>query len=343
MIFMAKLLLNTCMFGCLALYLSFTSFLILDSGNMSRLFSPIFAQTKNIPEKIYSRQVNGNYQWKKLINDAAFPKSYNFQLFSHNDTLWAFHSAGNWYSVDGKTWRKSALQNVLHNLAFLDYVYFKNAVLALGQFDGNIEKYRLTTSIHRTKDFKNWELLSTESNLPKRFFYHPFVFNNKIWIIGGSDGNEEYNDAWSSEDGVHWKKQADNLPFGRRANQQFVVFKNKIFMLDSEVWTSVDGINWNRLTPQIVREKIFGYATVVYDNRIWLLGCNRNGQFTSKVLTSEDGKTWAEQDAPWSARGGIAACTHKGKIYMTGGKYGGTPNQPEFIYSNDVWSLGMFQ
>jgi hypothetical protein len=24
---------------------------------------------------------------------------------------------------------------------------------------------------------------------------------------------------------------------------------------------------------------------------------------------------------------------------MTGGKYGGTPNQPEFIYSNDVWTL----
>jgi hypothetical protein len=24
---------------------------------------------------------------------------------------------------------------------------------------------------------------------------------------------------------------------------------------------------------------------------------------------------------------------------MTGGKYGGTPDRPEFIYSNDVWTL----
>ena len=24
---------------------------------------------------------------------------------------------------------------------------------------------------------------------------------------------------------------------------------------------------------------------------------------------------------------------------MTGGKYGGTPDKPNFIYSNDVWSL----
>jgi len=24
---------------------------------------------------------------------------------------------------------------------------------------------------------------------------------------------------------------------------------------------------------------------------------------------------------------------------MTGGKYGGTPDQPDFRYSNDVWTL----
>jgi hypothetical protein len=28
-----------------------------------------------------------------------------------------------------------------------------------------------------------------------------------------------------------------------------------------------------------------------------------------------------------------------GKIYMTGGKYGGTLGMPDFHYSNDVWML----
>jgi hypothetical protein len=34
--------------------------------------------------------------------------------------------------------------------------------------------------------------------------------------------------------------------------------------------------------------------------------------------------------------GRIAATVHKNKIYMTGGKYGGTPNHPNFRYDNDL-------
>jgi hypothetical protein len=282
-----------------------------------------------------------SYEWIELTANAAFPKSYNFQLFSIRDTLWAFHSEGNWYSLDGKTWTKSVLTNSIHNLAFLDYVYFNNVVYGLGHFEGNIEKYKLTTEIYKTTDLRTWTI-SKESNLPRRFFYHPFVFNNKIWIIGGSDGTSEYADVWNSENGVTWKKIADNLPFGKRENSQFILFNNKIYMLNNDVWSSGDGINWNVETNEIVKgQNIFGYAPVVFDNKIWLLGCNRNNSFKSELLVSDDGKTWTAQRAPWSPRGGIAACVFKDKIFMTGGKYGGPgiAGQTEFVYSNDVWSL----
>jgi hypothetical protein len=281
-----------------------------------------------------------SYKWTELTTNAAFPKSYNFQLFTIRDTLWAFHSAGNWYSLDGKTWTKSTLINSINNLAFLDYVYFNNAVYGLGHFEGNIEKYKLTTAIYRTTDMMNWTTLSKESNLPKRFFYHPFVFQNKIWIIGGDDGLTQYADAWNSKDGVNWTRVSDNLPFGKTQNGQFVFLNNKIYMLNNDVWSSTDGINWKRETKEIVKgENIFGYAAVVFDNKIWLLGCNRNGLFKSEILVSNDGKTWTAQRAPWSPRGGIAACVYNNKIFMTGGKYGGAPDKPNFIYSNDVWSL----
>ena len=46
----------------------------------------------------------------------------------------------------------------------------------------------------------------------------------------------------------------------------------------------------------------------------------------------------AAERAPWSPRGGMAACVHQGNIFATGGKYGGTPGKTEFVYSNDVWS-----
>lgn len=279
------------------------------------------------------------YTWTKLLDSAAWKKSYNFQMFSIRDTLWTFHFDGVWYSTDGKKWTLSPLPNAVGNLAFVHYVPFKEALYGIGHFEGNIEKFTLKKEIYRTTNFRQWDTLSTKSNVPLRFFYHPFAFDNKLWIIGGEDKNTQYADIWNSADGITWIKQKDNLPFGKRSRSQVVQLGKKLFLLNNDVWSSTDGLTWQKETDEIVKgQTIFGYAAVVFDQQIWLLGCNRNGRFSSQVMVSADGKTWKEQQAPWTPRGGMAATVHKGKIYMTGGKYGGTPDRPNFIYSNDVWT-----
>ncbi|MBD0332956.1 MAG: hypothetical protein ICV66_09885 [Chitinophagaceae bacterium] len=269
-------------------------------------------------------------------------------MLAIRDSLWAMHHAGTWFSLDGKEWIKSTLTNVLKNNAFLDYVWFRNALYSIGTFEGNVEHYKFTSSIHRTYDMKNWETLATESNLPKRFFYHPFVFKDKLWIIGGNDGSNTFDgsgnlsDIWNSDDGVHWTKQADNLAFGKRERSQFVLFNEKIYMLNNDVWASSDGINWSKVTDRLANDEVFGYSAVVYDNKIWLIGCSRDGKFQSQVLVSKDGKTWSMQNAPWTPRGYATTCIFKGKMFMTGGKYGGFTRDgrtTEFVYSNDVWTL----
>lgn len=281
-----------------------------------------------------------SYTWKKLLDSAEWKKSYNFQMLNIRDTLWTFHYDGNWYSVDGADWTKSRLPNAISNLAFLDYVVFKDAVLGLGRFEGNIEEFKVRPEIYSTKDLKRWATLSSESNLPRRFFYHPFVFQDKIWIIGGEDEHGKYSDIWNSDDGVAWTRVKDNSELGKRSRSQIVNLNGKLFLLDNDVWSSTDAINWTKEATEIVKgETVFGYAAVIYDNKIWLLGCNRNGQFSSQVFVSENGKRWEGENAPWTPRGGIAATVYKNKIYMTGGKYGGTPGNPDFRYSNDVWIL----
>jgi hypothetical protein len=299
-------------------------------------------QINNSTQKIHTQVpsvLDTGYIWTRLTDSAAFQKAYNFQMFNIKDTLWVLHHDGGWYSVNGKDWTKSSLTNIIKNNGFLDYIWFNNALYGLGTLTGNIEHYILTSAIYKTTDMRNWELIANTSSLPKRFFYHPFVFDNKIWIIGGGTENEQFSDIWNSSDGIHWAKQAENLPFGKRQESQFVFLKSKIFMLNNDVWSSTDAIHWNKEADRFVKEEIFGYSSVVYDNKIWLLGCNRNNLFRSEILVSSDGKTWTSQSAPWSPRGGTTSCIYKNKIYMTGGKYGGTPNNPNFIYSNDVWTM----
>lgn len=292
-------------------------------------------------EALHQTKTESKYVWRKLADNALWSKSYNFQMFNIHDTLWVFHPLGSWFSLtNGITWKKSALPNIINNLAFLDYVYFRNAMYGLGYFQGNIERFIFKSEIYRTTNLNKWETISKNSNLPRRFFYHPFVFQNKLWLIGGEDTTAQYGDIWNSSDGITWQQQRNNLPFGKRSNSQIVLLNEKLYLLNNDVWSSSDGLTWKQETSEIVRGvQLFGYCALVFDNKIWLLGCNRNGQFTSQVLVSSDGKKWEEQQAPWSPRGGIAACTHGGKVYMTGGKYGGTPNHPEFRYSNDIWVL----
>ncbi|HVU54091.1 MAG TPA: hypothetical protein VHD83_03510 [Puia sp.] len=278
------------------------------------------------------------YAWTKLLDSAPWPKSYNFQLLEVRDTLWVFHSDGNWSSTDGTRWTRSPLPNAIYNLAFLDYVEFRDTVYGLGHFEGNIERFSFRPVIYRTADLRHWD--SANSNLPARYFYHPFVFNDKLWIIGGEDKQTQYADIWSSPDAIHWTKQKNGLPFGPRANSQVIMRHDTLFLLNNDVWISTNAMDWKRLTREILPgEQVFGYAPEVMDNKLWLIGCNRNGLFSSQVLVSDDGVHWKGQAAPWSPRGGVASALYHGKIYITGGKYGGFPNQPDFRYSNDVWML----
>lgn len=280
------------------------------------------------------------YTWNKLLDSAAWRKNYNFQMFTIRDTAWVFHPDGCWYSVDGKKWTFSDLGNPMRNQAFLDYVFFKGAMYGLGRFEGNIERFDFKPQIYRSSNLRNWDTVSINSNLPRRFFYHPFVFREKIWIIGGEDKDRQYADIWNSPDGIQWTRVSDRAPFGARSSSKIVTLGGKLYLLNNDVWVSSDGLVWEKLAGEILKgEQLFGYAAVVFDQRIWLLGCNRNGLFSSQVLHSADGKNWVTQEAPWLPRGGVAATVFNGKILMTGGKYGGTPGHPDFRYDNDLWAL----
>ena len=280
------------------------------------------------------------YQWTKLADTSAWTKSYNFQMMTIQDTLWVFHHDGNWFSTDGRSWTKSLLPNAIGNLAFLEYVFFKNKIFGLGHFEGNVDEHTLRPTIYFSSDRIHWDSIEN-TNLQKRYFYHPFVFDDKIWIIGGEQDSNIWADIINSSDGIHWQIMKDKLPFGPVEHSQFLLYKNKIWMFNDDAWSSTDGYEWTQVTKSIVPgQSIFGYAAVVYDDKMWLIGCNRNGQFNSQVLYSEDGKNWTGQSAPWTPRGGAAASVLKNKIIMTGGKYGGTKDNPEFVYSNDVWEMG---
>ncbi|MER3463518.1 MAG: hypothetical protein C4329_02960 [Chitinophagaceae bacterium] len=116
------------------------------------------------------------YVSTKLPDSAAWKKSYNFQMLSLRDTLWTFHYDGNWYSTNEKDWTKSALSNAIGNIAFVDYVPFKNAVYGIGHFEGNIERFTLKQTIYKSTDLRHWDTVATQSKSAETIFLPSVCF-----------------------------------------------------------------------------------------------------------------------------------------------------------------------
>jgi hypothetical protein len=291
-----------------------------------------------------------DYVWTKATDHAAFPDGYNFPLFNVRNQLWVLRSEGNWLSADGTTWTKAELPALGLRTAYQQYVQFKDSIYALGTMEGDYQNLKVGSRIMKTsEDLKRWEQVAAQSELPARVFYGAAVFAGKIWMLGGFDGRNYFNDVWASDDGVKWQRVSENAPWSRRSGASVFVFQNKLWLLGGgvidgerfkDVWSTTDGMNWRQESKQMSSRQYFGGSVVVYDNRIWMLGMNRNDGFENATAFSSDGVNWTEQKAPWTPRGGVATCVFDGKLFMTGGKYSITENgQIKFIYSNDVWYL----
>ncbi len=308
---------------------------------------PILACTK-------SNAKANEYIWSEITSAAEFPQGYNYPVFvMNNENLLALNNGG-WLSKDGNNWTKTSLPESNLNSAYQKFVQFKGAIYALGALQGNYLNFKISTKILRTTDGKFWKTVAEKSNLPHRVFYGATVFKDKIWLVGGYDGKNYYNDVWNSADGVNWIRVAEKTDFSARNISKIIVFKDKIWIIggsvidgdkvtnsnsDNEIWSSDDGVNWKQIQNNAT-DRLAG-TPITFDDKLWLIGGNRNdGNFANAVWVSEDGANWREQSAPWSPRGGTVVWVFDDKLFMTGGKYSFTKNgEITFAYSNDIWTM----
>lgn len=294
------------------------------------------------------------YVWNEVTSKAEFPQGYNYPVFLMNGEMLALNNGG-WLSKDGKNWTKTDLPESGLNSGYQRYVHFNGAIYSLGAMQGNYLNFKISTKISRTRDGKTWELVTEKSNLPTRVFYGAAVFKDKIWLVGGFDGKNYFNDIWNSSDGVKWNRIVEKAAWSPRLVRTIVVFKNRLWIFgggvidgekennpdsNKEVWSSEDGINWTQVKTNKEQGWGWGATPVVFDDKLWLVGANRDGNFANAVLVSDDGVTWKAQSAPWSPRGAVAAWVFDNKLFMTGGKSSHVENgEIKFVYSNDVWAM----
>ncbi len=215
--------------------------------------------------------------------------------------------------------------------------------------------------IPEKSDLKNFSWSQVTSSAPwgSRDSAVSFVFKNKMWTMGGLNGNGDvtyghkikyweapyFNDIWTSDDGANWSRVAEHAEWSPRRSMSVVLFKGALWMFGGwgpingyakDVWKSTDGVIWKRVVsnvPWSVRE---GQTAEVFQGKIWLIGGvdYDNRETKNDVWYSENGIDWYEAtaSAPWSSRWDHATAVFGGKIFLSGGM---NLNKQTF---GDVWS-----
>lgn len=191
---------------------------------------------------------------------------------------------------------------------------------------------------------EKWTIVTGNANWSPRFDHSALVFDNKMWVLGGSGGN----DCWDSRDGVTWIKVTDSAGWLPRSGHSSVVFDNRMWILGggsgtemkNDAWYSADGSTWTQATAHAGWSPRMGHTSLVYDNKLWVIGGEGidNGSSTpyNDVWYSTDGSAWirATADANWSPRWGHTSLVYHNKMWVIGGKE--IDNRRSMQY-NDVW------
>jgi len=182
----------------------------------------------------------------------------------------------------------------------------------------------------------------TNNSFTQREFFDTAVFDDKLWLTAGFDGNNLYfKEVWSSNDGgINWEMAVPQ--FSGRSNHSTVVFNNKLWVIGgkdgdgflNDVWSSDDGITWEQVTQTNAFSARCNHKVVTYGGQLWVIGGMDTNGILNNIWVSNDGSEWKQiaTNLTFLERAYFTATVFDTKIWIMGG-------EGEDDAQNDIWIL----
>jgi len=187
----------------------------------------------------------------------------------------------------------------------------------------------------------DWSAGNLSAEFPARSDHTTVVFNDRLWILGGTNGLTIRNDTWSSADGITWTLVNASAGFTGRSASASLVFNNRMWIIGgsgmsgslNDTWSSTDGNIWTLVNASPEFPARSYHSAVVYNNRMWVIG-GYTSHLVNDTWYSTDGNIWtlANASAEFPARDRQRSVVFLDKMWIIGG-YDGN-------YLNDTWKSG---
>jgi len=165
------------------------------------------------------------------------------------------------------------------------------------------------TKIWTSKDAINWSEV-VGHNFENRVYTDAAVFNDRIWVLGGRQGNTRLGDLWSSADGKTWRRHFKSAAFSTREGHQLVAYNNALYLIGGrtlidgsapgkrDVWKSDDGDSWTLLSADTgMSNTLYDHQALAIDNDGIYVFYNNHYQSNPRLVEvwkSNDGISWTK-------------------------------------------------
>jgi hypothetical protein len=149
-------------------------------------------------------------------------------------------------------------------------------------------------------DGVHWTEASPQGMPRTRASHASVMFNERMWVIGGS-GSKYYtvddysdwrpvdrDDAWSTTDGENWTRMTAAAPWAYRIHFPATVFNGAMWLFGGielgynhgggaayyfdDIWCSVDGMHWGQAVVHAPWGPRWSHQAIVFNDRLWILG-----------------------------------------------------------------------
>lgn len=239
-----------------------------------------------------------NQRWEFKNTRATIPNACRYfelagQLYATNgtDTLWRANELLEWESLP--------INNPVPAQSLCDLVVHENKLYVIGGFAG-VGQYKNT--IWSSDDGTTWTQISSAAAFSPRTSLAVASFKGALWIAGGNNFTQSFDDMWSSTNGVDWTKtHTFDLPSGGLIYKQLLVFKGKLWLVFNygtiwapertiKAYSTADGVTWQAeaLNNLVVQDN---FSILVDNERLLLVNAHRSNR---SAWSSTDGNNWTK-------------------------------------------------
>jgi hypothetical protein len=205
--------------------------------------------------------------WSQVTANTGFSSRQNFGACVFNGKMWVMGGLTNdvWFSSDGINWIEATASAPWSARTGLTCTAFNGQMWVIGgQLYKSSNYGNSLNDVWSSSDGIHWTQQSASAPFPARTNHQCIVFNNEIWVMGGSNSNGFLNDVWFSSDGINWIEATGNAAWSPRIGfiaqvdpitNQIVIGGGEINVNGSgvksaqnDVYHSPDGVNWTAST-----------------------------------------------------------------------------------------------